>query len=69
MVNGAKSCWQSITNGVPQGSVLGLILFSIFIDDLDVVIKTTHSKCADDIRLGGICSRVEGLDADFFFYC
>ncbi len=52
VINDTASDWTPVTSRVPQGSVLGPILFIIYINDIEVGLNSFISKFADDTKLG-----------------
>ena len=51
IVDGEVSNWKSVLSGVPKGSVLGPLLFLIYINDLDDSITSNVLKFADDTKV------------------
>ena len=68
IVNGRKSDPEPMKSGVPQGSVLGPLLFLILIGDIDAeIVSSFLSSFADDTRIGHVVSSDEdraALQAD-----
>ena len=48
VVNGVKSGWAPVMSGVPQGTVLGPLLFSLHINDIMSDIESAIRLFADD---------------------
>ena len=50
VINGKSSSWGNAISGVPQGSVIELVLFLFYINDIDIDLCLKLCKFADDIK-------------------
>lgn len=62
VVNGTYSAWTDVGSGVPQGSLLGPILFLLFVNDMPRVVENASlAMFADDSK----CYKVIYQESDF----
>ena len=64
-VDNVMSGWKNVLSGIPQGSVLGPILFAIFINDLpDEIVYNYCKMFADDCKLYGAVNQTNLMQID-----
>ena len=64
LLNGQCSNWQPILAGAPQGSILGHLLFLIYMNDLSDGLKSNVKLSADDTSLFSVVKKKEESDCD-----
>ena len=60
-VNNSHSLWQDILFGVPQGSILGPLLFNIILADLFFTLNTEIANYADDTTPYAVSDNIDYL--------
>ena len=58
MLNGQHSSWADVKAGVPQGAILGPLLFLIYINDLPNGLNSNAKLFADDTSLFSVVHNI-----------
>ncbi len=59
VVNTSSSEWAEVKSGVPQGSVLGPLLFLLYVNELPEIIQNRCKMFADDTKVYGRVKQLE----------
>ena len=63
-VKGSSSTWKPVDSGVPQGSVLGPILFLLYVNDIPEIVKSSVWIFADDTKIFATTDHSDQLQND-----
>ena len=63
VIHGQEPTWRSVTSGIPQGSVLGPLLFVIFINDLPNCVSSDAYLFTDDTKIFRIITKEKDKEA------
>ena len=63
-MNGQCSSWADVNAGAPQGSILGPLLFLIYINDLSDGLKSECKLFADDTSLFSVVNDINTSASD-----
>ena len=63
VLNGQNSSWENVNAGVPQGSILGPLLFLIYINDLSNGVSSNCKLFADDTSLFSVVHNIQSSAA------
>ena len=64
VLNGQNSSWANVEAGIPQGSILGSLLFLIYINDLPDNLSTNVKLFTDDTSLFSVVHDIATISCD-----